>query len=160
MAAASRPARIPPTTYTHLIYVRPIPAGSECALHGTVCDEVLTWKNTEARLEGIVQVDYSQTRVRAVRGVGVDITTTPRRKEISLVVFNPIFIAFLPPSPRLAGGDIVEAPSSPATANGSRINQRRKGGDLPIFAGEKCFAILDAGSREPLNQSADVPRRG
>lgn len=51
-----------------------------------------------------MQVDDRGSRacVRALReGVGIDITTTRRRKEISLVVFNPIFIApLLPPFPR------------------------------------------------------------
>lgn len=56
--------------------------------------------------------DHGCSRV-PVRSAAVDVavTTTRRRKEISLVVFNPIFIALLPPSPRR--NDIVEASSSP-----------------------------------------------
>lgn len=93
--------------YVHAFNICSLLCGLSLAyacIHGHVRrrSRVYVWKNREER--EIVQVDDRGSRacVRALReGVGIDITTTRRRKEISLVVFNPIFIApLLPPFPR------------------------------------------------------------
>lgn len=109
----ARLARIPSSTYTHLIYVLSSTTFSrvwnacKClracfnirsCIH-VKCFCVEKYSNTGWRESCRWTIVDIRVFVR-FRGVGVDITATRREKEISLVVFNPIFIALLLPFPR------------------------------------------------------------